>query len=252
MTSSDLIQVTYTGTRAPADGPDKLELEHRPLLQVSPLDLHVDRLARLTARPTGLVVFSKNAVRSLRENGAHRALAPFSRHTWWAVGEKTSEYLHNEFGVRALYPVDQCFEGLQMEFEHAHLPKRVVAFTLEGTSRDLSPVLEDRGIDYYQFPVYRTEPAEYADVDAVVGASEWIVLTSPKGIGALFRAGGDPQTVVERLESVHIATIGPKTARAARDRGIAVDLVPSEPDREELLREIASDPRPTPNEDSHV
>jgi len=247
MSNADSIAVTYTGTRAPSDTPEELELRHRPLLEVSPVDLHIQRLARLTTRQTGLVVFSKNAVRSLRENGAHEALAPFSRHTWWAVGEKTSEYLHNEFGVRALYPVDQCFEGLQMEFEHAHLPKRVAAFTLEGTSRDLAPILEQRGIDYYQFPVYRTEPAEYPDVDAIVDSADWIVLTSSKGIGALFRTGGDPESVIARLESVRIATIGPKTARSARDRGIDVDLVPSEPDREKLLRKIASHSSRDPN-----
>ena len=98
-------------------------------------------------------------------NGAHQALAPFDRHTWWAVGEKTADFLHNEFGVRARYPVDQCFEGLEIEFEHADLPARVVAFTLEGKPRDLSPVLAERGIDYYQIPVYRTQPAEYSDLE---------------------------------------------------------------------------------------
>lgn len=240
MSPSDPTDIVYTGTRAPTDTPAPLEVHHRPLLEVSPLDVDHRDLAELTEQPTALVVFSKNAVRSLRHNDAQSAVEPLSRHDWWAVGRKTAAFLRDVLGVRASYPEAQRFEGLRSALAEADLPDRVVAFTLEGTSRDLSPILDDRGIEYIQFPVYRTEPVDYPDLDELVGDAQWFILTSPKGIDSLAGIAPDREELVDRMRSIHVAAIGPKTARAARNLGLDLAFVPPEPDRDALLRKIAA------------
>jgi len=242
MTEQHSTRITYTGTRPPASPPAEVAIRHRPLLEVTPVDPDLEHLRELTERPAGLVVFSQNAVDALRTTGAARVLAPLSRHTWWAVGGNTAERLDEAFDVSAHHPENQSFEGLRETLARAELPEQVVAFTLEGTSRDLSPALADRGVRYEQVPIYRTDAARDRDLERLTDSTDWIVLTSSKGVSALLGAGPDRETVLEALEPVRTATIGPKTAATARKHDIRVDFVPEEPDVDALLRALAPPP----------
>lgn len=241
--SHDRISVAYTGTRAPENPPERLRLLHRPLLEVEPIPVNVERLGFLTSSPAGIVLYSRNAIRSLRKSGSYRSLAPFDRHTWWTVGQKTARLLHREFGVRARFPDDQCFAGLKFELADAPLPERVVAFSLEGKERDLAPVLDDRGIEFADIPVYRTEPVDYERPSEVAAEADWLVLTSSKGVRALFDRE-EPSVVTAAIEGTAVATIGPKTAETARELGLEVNHVPDEPDCDALLEYLASTTAP--------
>lgn len=241
--SNDRITVAYTGTRAPGDPPERLRLLHRPLLKVTPISVNIERLGFLTSSPAGIVLYSRNAIRSLRQSGSYRTLTPFDRHTWWTVGKKTAQALHREFGVRARFPDDQCFAGLKFELADAPLPDRIVAFSLEGKERDLAPVLAERGIEFVDIPVYRTDPVDYENPSEVTADADWLVFTSSKGVRALFE-GKEPEAVTAAIEGTAVATIGPKTAETVREFGLAVEHVPDEPDPDALLEHLASTTAP--------
>jgi uroporphyrinogen-III synthase len=231
--------VLYTGTRAPDPIPAGLSVRHLPMLEVEPVPDIVEPLDQLVDTPVGLVVYSKNAIRCLRRAGAHEPLTPFDRHVWWAVGEQTADAMHNEFGIRVHYPSRQNFEGLKSDLEQADLPERVVALSLEGKSRDLSPILTPRRIEFVDFPVYRTVPSEQpAAADELAGA-DWLVFTSSRGVETFFDQP-DADRLAELAGAICTAAIGPRTAETAREHGLVIDEIPETPGTTELLEMIAA------------
>ena len=230
--------VVYTGTREPSETPENIDLWHMPMLEVEPIEVSRERLERLTRRHAGLVVYSKNAVRALRRTGAAQALAPFDRHTWWSVGEKTANFLHREFGVAAHHPSTQNFEGLKRELATAELPDSVVAFSLEGKDRDLQPVLKERGISFEDLPVYRTVPVTYQAPERRVRGGDWLVFTSPRGVRTFYEMNGS--ILGGETAEFRVAAIGPKTAEALADFDIEPTFVPDEPSRRAILAAIAT------------
>ncbi len=242
-------RVVYTGTSAPDEVPAGLDLRHAPLLAAEPVEIDRERLRRLADRPVGLVVYSRNAVRALEQTGADRALAPLERHTWWAVGDKTASELAERLGVSARVPADQHFEGLCDALADADLPARLVSLSLEGKFRDLGPVLDPRGIDFHDLPVYRTVAVDYAPPYDEFREADWLIFTSSRGVRHFFAL--DDESAPPLPADVHIAAIGPKTAATLRDRGHDPDLVPDHPSKSAIVEAIAertsaSTPDPDP------
>lgn len=223
-----MIEAVYTGTRAPSDLPDGLRVWHVPMIAARPVEFDEDQLAEWTAQPAGIVVYSRNAVRALEAADAEGVLGPLDDHTWWAVGEKTADRLREALGCEARVPADQNFEGLRRAFADAELPDRVIALSLEGKDRDLSPVLADRGIAFEDVPVYRTGPVDHAPPFERCRAADWLVFASPRAVRVFtdLVADHDPGPYAA---DTRIAAIGPKTAGELRDRGFAPDFVPDEP-----------------------
>lgn len=240
------LRVVDTGTRPPEGVPDDIEVVHRPMLEVRPVEVDPERLRRAFARPAAVVVYSRNAVRMLEQTGLLEALGPLDRHQWWAVGEKTHQALAYRLGVRARVPADNHFEGLYDAFADLPaevLPDRVVSLSLEGKFRDLSPVLAPREVIFEDIPVYETAAMSYANLrdELRETAPDWLVITSSRGGDILLDHLQDPpRRPDELLEGIGVATIGPKTAAHLKARGLTVDLVPDAPDKALLYRDLAA------------
>jgi uroporphyrinogen-III synthase len=231
-------RVVYTGTSAPDDVPDALELIHAPMLASEAIEVDTDRLAELVDRPAGLVVYSRNAIRALDENGARDALAPLDHHDWWAVGDKTAALLAETFGVEARVPDQQNFDGLSDALEGADdLPERVISLSLEGKFRNLAPVVDPRGVEFHDIPVYRTVGVDYEPPYDEFRDADWLVFTSPRGVRHFFDL--EDETPPPLSADVRIAAIGPKTAGALRDHGREPDFVPDEPSKAAIVEAIA-------------
>jgi uroporphyrinogen III methyltransferase / synthase len=84
--------------------------------------------------------------------------------------------------------------------------------------------------------------------DAVQNASsyDWVVFTSQNGVRAFFSVVDALQLDARVFGAARIATIGPKTAAALRDRGLRADMVASEFVAERLAEELLqATPRPS-------
>lgn len=242
MTISDCLHIVDTGTRLPADIPPRIEAVHVPMLQVRPTDFDPDRLRRLMSARAAIVVYSRNAVAILESVWESHDLGPARRHEWWAVGPKTAEAIRARLGPEARTPDAPHFEGLREALSGRELPDRLVSLSLEGTFRDLGPVVAGRDTEFVDLPIYRTEPADYPDLAGRLDdlAPDWLVVTSSRGADTLVdnleRGGGDAKSV---LGGIRIATIGPKTADRLDSHDVLVDYVPPEPDRQALYRRLA-------------
>ena len=108
--------------------------------------------------------------------------------------------------------------------------KTVVVTRPKERSGTLSARLRTLGADVWEYPCIATVPLD--PCPAVDGAMErleeyeWLVLTSPAGVEALWRWLEGHGKDARALWSVKLAAIGPGTARALAGHGLKADYVP--------------------------
>jgi uroporphyrinogen-III synthase len=108
---------------------------------------------------------------------------------------------------------------------------RVIVTRPEGQAGELAARLRALGYEVFLCPLVRIEPLGDAVID--VAPYDWVVVTSANGARELVgRMRGRPR---------RLAAIGPASAAALAEHGLAADLVPSISTQEGLLDEL---PRP--------
>jgi uroporphyrinogen III methyltransferase/synthase len=121
------------------------------------------------------------------------------------------------------------------------LAGRTVAVTrAREQASSLARALEALGARVVQAPVIRIMPLPGPPLDPA--PYDLICLTSPNGVGELFErlaAGGRD---ARALAGVRVAAIGPGTARALAERGIAADVIPERFVAESLVEALAQVP----------
>ena len=110
--------------------------------------------------------------------------------------------------------------------------KRVVVTRAREQASDFRILLEKKGAHCLEFPTIEVvEPDSWTYVDRAIGRLEdydWVIFTSVNGVRFFFRRLGEQGEDVRALRGVRIGAIGPKTAAALTNRGLRLDLVPSE------------------------
>ena len=116
--------------------------------------------------------------------------------------------------------------------------KRILVTRAQAQASTLSELLLGEGADVIDMPATKIESTDSPEVDAVIGrvaTYRWIIFTSQNGVrvfwDALRRHGLDTRA----LGAAKIAAVGPATADALLDRGIAVDVAPERFVAEALL-----------------
>lgn len=108
--------------------------------------------------------------------------------------------------------------------------QRIVVTRARAQASGLAATLRDLGAEVVELPAIRIEPT--IENDEVRGAIErigeyaLICLTSPNGVRLLFKAMDKAGLDTRSLAGVTVAAIGPGTARALAERGIAADVMP--------------------------
>ncbi len=148
-------------------------------------------------------------------------------------------------GVRApaitiIGPVAKLAEQLAWR-PRLELSGRTVAVTrARAQASGVAHRLRELGARVVQAPVIRTRALEGPPLDP--SAYDLICLTSPTGVACLFEriAAGGLDT--RALARTHVAAIGPSTARALAEHGIAADIVPERFVAESLVEALAELP----------
>jgi uroporphyrinogen III methyltransferase/synthase len=108
--------------------------------------------------------------------------------------------------------------------------RRVVVTRARAQASGLAATLRGLGAEVVELPAIRIEPRtgseEVRRAAAEIGAYSLICLTSPNGVRLLFEALAAAGLDARALGGVTVAAIGPGTARALAELGIAADIVP--------------------------
>jgi uroporphyrinogen III methyltransferase / synthase len=121
--------------------------------------------------------------------------------------------------------------------------RRVVVTRARPQAIPLAPTLRDLGAEVVELPAIRIEPrlsgTEVRDAVAGIGDYSLVCLTSPNGVRLLFEALAEVGLDARALAGAAVAAIGPGTARALAEHGIAADVVPERFVAEALVEALA-------------
>jgi uroporphyrinogen III methyltransferase/synthase len=114
--------------------------------------------------------------------------------------------------------------------------RRIVITRPEADARRLAERLRALGATPIIAPAIRiefTDPPELDVALARIAGYDWVIFTSRNGVEAVFRRTRD-------IAGPKVAAIGPATAQALREHGVAPDLVPPEYVAEAVLEALGA------------
>ena len=120
--------------------------------------------------------------------------------------------------------------------------KRIVVTRTRKQAGALSSQLRALGADVIELPTIRIEPPtdlrEFGELVQDAHAYDWIIFTSPNGVGAFFEMFFKLYDDAREIGGVKIAAIGPATAQRVREFHLHVDLQPEESVAEAVVKEF--------------
>jgi len=169
----------------------------------------------------GLICTSPRAVQAITEAVSEATLLPWRVKRTYAVGPATAEALA-ALGLLAETPLGGTAETLAEQIIQAPPAALPLLFPCGNRRREVLPaMLTAAGIAWQQQQVYETQVQ--TDISLPEGpAPEWIVSFSPSGVPAL-------QTLLSEAPDARVAAIGPTTATAVQQQGLAVSAVAETP-----------------------
>jgi uroporphyrinogen III methyltransferase/synthase len=163
------------------------------------------------------------------------------------LGEIAEAVRREEVGAPALIvvgPVAARRERLAWLERRPLHGRRVVVTRARAQASGLAARLRDLGAEAVELPAIRIEPridsAEVAEAVAAIGEYSLVCLTSPNGVRLLFEALAGAGRDARALAGATVAAIGPGTARALQEHGIAADVVPERFVAEALVEALAA------------
>ena len=110
--------------------------------------------------------------------------------------------------------------------------KTVVVTRAREQASDFRLLLEEKGAQCLEFPTIEVVPPTNWDlVDQAIDHLDhydWLIFTSINGVHFFFQRLREKGRDVRALHRARIAAIGPKTAAGLEERGLLLDLIPSE------------------------
>lgn len=122
--------------------------------------------------------------------------------------------------------------------------RRIVVTRAGGQAGSLTKALKEMGADVLEIPTIKIVPPDnlgpLKDALQGLGAYNWLVFTSPNGVGAFFDYFFKVFTDMRDIGGVRIAAVGPGTAAKLKELHLHVDVVPNKSLSRELPKAIAA------------
>lgn len=110
--------------------------------------------------------------------------------------------------------------------------KTIVVTRAREQASEFRTLLEELGARCLEFPTIQVvPPRSWEPLDAAIRELrdyDWVIFTSVNGVRFFFQRLKETGEDVRALGGLKLGAIGPKTAAALEDRGLRLDLVPSE------------------------
>lgn len=123
--------------------------------------------------------------------------------------------------------------------------RRVLVTRSRSQASELAERIDELGGEAVEFPVVvMRQPVDSAVMDALDRALsepeqyDWMLFTSVNGVDYFFRRLKELRIDIRRFHRARIAAVGPKTAEALMERGLAAEALPGKFQADELLNEL--------------
>ena len=120
--------------------------------------------------------------------------------------------------------------------------KTVVVTRAREQASDFRILLEGKGAQCLEFPTIEVvPPASWGPLDEAIrnlGLYNWLIFTSVNGVRFFLQRLQEYGEDVRALHGIRLGAIGPKTAAKLTERGLRLDLVPSEYRAEAVIEEL--------------
>jgi uroporphyrinogen III methyltransferase/synthase len=120
--------------------------------------------------------------------------------------------------------------------------KTVVVTRAREQASAFRVLLEGKGAQCLEFPTIEVvPPASWGPLDEAIrnlGLYNWLIFTSVNGVRFFFQRLQEHGEDVRALHGIRLGAIGPKTAAKLTERGLRLDLVPSEYRAEAVIEEL--------------
>jgi len=137
---------------------------------------------------------------------------------------------------------DVVKKGLEWRDEMPLAGIRIINTRPKEQARGFTEMLEEEGAVVREVPAIKIEPpADHNELDGAIqkiDSYDWMVFTSTNGVKYFFERFSELDRDIRDLGCVKLAAIGEKTAKALKNRGLRVELVPKEYRAEALLEEL--------------
>ncbi|HEX5437671.1 MAG TPA: uroporphyrinogen-III C-methyltransferase [Gemmatimonadaceae bacterium] len=123
--------------------------------------------------------------------------------------------------------------------------RRIVVTRARAQASALSELLRARGAEVVEVPAIRIEPVDGAALQAAldtVQSYDWLILTSRNAVTIMWEALRRRGLDARALAGVKLCAVGPGTAEALLEHGLAVDLVPERAVAEGVMEALAARP----------
>ena len=144
--------------------------------------------------------------------------------------------------ITIIGPVVRLREEIAWFDQRPLFGKRIVVTRARSQAASLSAGLAAAGAETIEMPATRIEPADPGPLHhAIARINEfgWVIFTSQNAVKLFWQTLRADQLDARALAGVKIAAVGPATAEALLDCGIAVDVAPSRFVAEALLDALA-------------
>ena len=124
------------------------------------------------------------------------------------------------------------------------MKKKVLITRALDQAGDFAALLEEGGLFPLTFPTIEFSPPE--DIERVtkalqeISSFDWVLLTSANGVKFFIENLEKSGLSVLQLKNIKICAVGPKTAEAAQESGLTIDLVPQDYRAEGVLHAFAA------------
>jgi len=133
--------------------------------------------------------------------------------------------------VTVIGPVAGLRDSLRWFDTRPLFGQRILITRSRQQASALSALLAREGADPVELPTVEIAPVEDPfELDGCIGDAgsfDWVVFTSTNGVDSFFGRLASMGRDARALGGVHIAAIGPATARALAERGVVADFVPN-------------------------
>ncbi|HEY2767834.1 MAG TPA: uroporphyrinogen-III C-methyltransferase [Solirubrobacteraceae bacterium] len=159
------------------------------------------------------------------------------------IAERVQEADIRPPSITVIGPVAELAERLEWQPPRPLSGLTVAVTRARAQASGLARSLGELGARVVQAPVIRIQPLKEDPSESLdLGRYDLICLTSPNGVAALFERLAGVGLDARAFAGARVAAIGPGTARALAERGIAVDIMPERFVAESLVDSLAELP----------